>query len=96
MDGKDITGSENILKTWKCHFEKLAIPDEIIYDENDKVKLAEEQNNIIEETILNSSEILNPVTKENVEKAISLLNTGKAPDANGICGEHYKYAKQEL
>ncbi|KAH3722365.1 hypothetical protein DPMN_065323 [Dreissena polymorpha] len=96
VDGEDITGSENILNAWKCHFEKLATPDEDNYGENDKVSLAEEQNNIIEEIIKESGENIDPVTVHDVNIAINLLNTGKAAYANGISAELFKYAKEEI
>ncbi|KAH3825860.1 hypothetical protein DPMN_127743 [Dreissena polymorpha] len=84
------------MNAWKCHFEELATPDEDNYGENDKVSLAEEQDNIIEEIIKESVENIDPVTANAVKKAINLLNTGKAADVNGISAEHFKYAKEEI
>ena len=39
---------------------------------------------------------MEPVLESEIEKAVSKLNSGIAPDIDGISGEHFKYSKKEM
>jgi hypothetical protein len=95
VGGRDISKPEEILETWKHHFETLATPSEIQTDENSKVQLAKLQNHEIEKSIITEGEQMDPITPIEVHKAVLGLNSGKAADEEGITCEHLKYAKHE-
>ncbi|KAH3834425.1 hypothetical protein DPMN_107750 [Dreissena polymorpha] len=93
---KEVNGSEKLLEAWKDHFKILATPEDRDFQENDKVNLALEQNNIIENRIKNGRKTLENTDNSELQKAIESLNIGKAVDENGISSEHFKYAKSEV
>ena len=96
MHGHEILEPEKILEIWRVHFKGLATPSPMEYEENEKLSLATEQNRIIEELIIKNQLTMEPVLESEIEKAVTKLNSGKAPDIDGISGEHFKYAKNEI
>lgn len=95
IDEKEVTDKLDIMKAWEGHFQDLATPANNS-DLKEKSKLAKMQNEIIEESVLQTPEPIRPVTHSEVEKAIRSLNNGKAEDLDGIAAEHLKLAGEAI
>ncbi|KAH3803531.1 hypothetical protein DPMN_131794 [Dreissena polymorpha] len=70
VNGKEVYGTEKLSEAWEDHFQILATPEDREFQENFKVKLALEQNNIIENRIKNGQETLENTDNYEVQKAI--------------------------
>ncbi|KAH3739500.1 hypothetical protein DPMN_046152 [Dreissena polymorpha] len=84
LDDNKYLQPNEILSIWKNHFETLATPP-ISEDPNDNIHL---QNEIIYENEIQSGKPLQKVSNKEIEEAIRSLNTGKAPDRDGIAAAH--------
>ena len=72
------------------HFQKLALPlTNENFDDEYKELVDQDIESII--TICETEERdINPVTEEEVQKALSRLKNNKAMDSMGLCSEHLK------
>ena len=92
VDGILRTSEEEICQGWKEHFGKLATPqDNNTYDTKYQ-QLVESDIKTIRQIIETYDTEPIQISVEQVRKAIGKLNTGKAPDADGITAEHLKNA----
>ena len=96
LKGKTADDTEGILKMWQEYFQELSIPAMEDYFDPEKLELVEIQNNIIEKIEKQNGTGIDPVTNEEITRAITRLKSGKAPDEDGISAEHYKYGIEEL
>lgn len=91
-DGKTVKGTEEILKEIKCYYEDLFRTNKI-NDEEKKfllqqitAKVEKEDKKLCEKEI----------EKEEIMRAIELLNGGKSPGIDGLVGEFYKAFKDKI
>ena len=81
QDGFDQTNPFNLLEPAKKHFtEKFDAPEDLE----------------IEEWIGIARSLNHPITKEEVKTAARKLRNGRSPGPDGIPGEYYKYAGEEI
>jgi hypothetical protein len=90
VDGKLLSTTEEICKGWADHFGDLATPKDTAdfdraYSEEISCDLT-----VIQELISMEQDNPEPISVEEVQKAINSLNTKKAPDVDGITAEHLK------
>ncbi|MES9903311.1 MAG: reverse transcriptase family protein [Sedimenticola sp.] len=95
-DGKETTDLASQRSCFAAYFEDLAVPKtHENFNENHlnqvetQVKLIQQITNLQEETDVR-------VTEEEVEAAIAILNTGKAPDESHLTAEHLKRAGKTI
>ena len=99
LNDKNLTDENDILNGWFEYFKGLSTPD--FNDDHfdlERLTLAQEQNQIIEELENRKSEPVTPVSIPEIEKSIKKMKTGKAMDSNGtgIASEHFKLATEEI
>ena len=80
------TDSE-MLNGWRAHFKTLATPDENGEFDKKYSQMVSEELPVIAEICKDSP--VPVISKEQVQKAIKTLNTGKAPDMYGVTAEHF-------
>ena len=94
---KNFTDENDILNGWFEYFKGLSTPN--FNDDHfdlERLTLAQEQNQIIEELENRKSEPVTPVSIPEIEKSIKKMKTGKAMDSNGIASGHFKLATEEI
>ena len=80
------TDSE-MLNGWRDHFKTLATPDENGEFDKKYSQMVSEELPVIAEICKYSP--VPVISKEQVQKAIKTLNTGKSPDMYGVTAEHF-------
>lgn len=78
------------------YFRELATPSETNNANFARANLSTIQNNIVIDLESSSADIIQPISREEVQKAIKDLNNGKAADANGISTKRLKCAGTEI
>ena len=89
VDGKEIFSPEKQRKAFADYYEDLSVPKDNGYD-SAYLELCNVRHDLIKQICEESSELLDPITPEEVEKGISKLNTKKSPDESGLAAEHLK------
>ena len=94
--GKVVHDVPNVLKTWKEHFENLCKPKfDISFDDSHYNKVIGDISRY--KTLTDSSDFLcDPITTDEVTKAVSNLHLRKACGYDGICTEEIRYAGDQL
>ena len=88
---------DDILTIWKSHFESLEIPKYSPNFDNDHfirvTSFVEEysKSDSADDTFLN-----NPFKRDEVSKALQVLNSGKASGLDGVTTEHLRYAGDSM
>jgi len=97
LNDKNLTDENDILNGWFEYFKGLSTPD--FNDDHfdlERLTLAQEQNQIIEDLENRKSEPVTPVSILEIEKSIKKMKTGKVMDSNGISSEHFKLDTEEI
>ena len=92
MEEVTLAGNEQICEGWAKHFGKLATPQNLEEFDQDYCNEVALDVKLIEDHLQDNGDAPIQVSNEQVSKAIRSLNTGKAPDADGITIEHIKNA----
>ena len=94
--GKVVHDVPNVLKTWKEHFKNLCKPKfDISFDDSHYNKVIGDISRY--KTLTDSSDFLcDPITTDEVTKAVSNLHLRKACGYDGICTEEIRYAGDQL
>ena len=94
VDGRTITDRPGLLRAWANHFEALGTPsDNPNFDSTHKDRITRTRECISDFISLSKPyESANPVSPDEVQKAINRLNTNKAADSRGLTAEHLKLA----
>ena len=90
VDGETCETPQVICQGCATHFQKLALPlTNENFDDEYKELVDQDIESII--TICETEEReINPVTEEEVQKALSRFKNNKAMDSMGLCSEHLK------
>ena len=89
VDGNEIFSPEKQRKVFANYYEDLSVPKDNGYD-SAYLELCNLRHELINQICEESSEILDPVTPEEIEEGISKLNSKKSPDEFGLTAEHLK------
>ena len=97
LNDKNLTNENDILNGWFEYFKGLSTPDFNVDDfDLERLTLAQELNQIIEDLENRKSEPVTPVSIPEIEKSIKKMKTGKVMDSNGIASEHFKLDTEEI
>ena len=92
VDDQLINDPHELLTAWTKHFQRLATPMDLASFDTKYHQLVEEDVLILQMLIAENNDDFTDITTEEVRKAISSFNSGKAADLGGLCSEHLKYA----
>ena len=89
-----IEGDEQVLHSFKSYFSDLATPEGCDDFSDDFKETADYKETILTDILCSSESCtpVEPITVHELIKIISSCRNGKAPDADGITAEHFKYA----
>ncbi|MCG7878106.1 MAG: reverse transcriptase family protein, partial [Candidatus Thiodiazotropha endolucinida] len=90
-NGDEIRSPEGQREVFAQYFEDLATPKDKNYD-SAFLEMCSVRHQLIEEMANECSTFPEPITEEEVHKAISQLNSKKAADELGLVAEHLKYS----
>ncbi|MEW8545672.1 MAG: reverse transcriptase family protein [Candidatus Thiodiazotropha sp.] len=96
VEGKTCDTSQEICQGWATHFQSLASPltsDDFDQEYKELVDQDIESINTICET---KERKIDPVTEEEVQRALNKLKNNKAMDSMGLCSEHLKMGGQPV
>ncbi|MEW8090529.1 MAG: reverse transcriptase domain-containing protein [Candidatus Thiodiazotropha endolucinida] len=91
VNGKEITLPDQQRKAFADYYEDLSVPKDKHYD-SAFLELCSVRHELITQICEESSLPFESVTTSEVKKAISQLNSKKAPDEFGLTAEHLKFA----
>ena len=98
IDGTEITEDNNIIETWKTHFEGLSTPiDKPYFDQRQNTLITIEY--LVIKSLLTdprNRKLIPEIMAEDIEKAIFKLKNGKAPDHLGLTAEHLKHGRNAV
>ncbi|MES9904544.1 MAG: reverse transcriptase family protein [Sedimenticola sp.] len=92
IDDEESTCPQRQSSAFAAYFEDLAVPKKHSNFSEDYLDLAEVQVDLIKQIFELQNDLHSPVTEDEVEKAISSLNSGKSPDESQLAAEHLKLA----
>ena len=87
---------ENILSGWFKHFEGLSAASDGPSFDQDYHTLVLQDIAEIEDVCIAQDQLAEPVTVEEVKKAIKSLNRGKAADGAGVTAEYLVFAEDSI
>ena len=90
VEGNTCETGEEICKAWASHFQKLALPLENENFDNEYKLLVDMDIESITAICEAESKSIDPVTEQEVTKALRKLKNNKAADSMGLCSEHLK------
>ena len=90
-NGNEIFSPEKQRKTFAEYYEDLSVPKDNGYD-SAYLELCYIRHELIKQVCEESSEVLDPVTPEEVKEGISKLNSKKSADEFGLTAEHLKWS----
>ena len=85
VDGQVYESGEEICQAWASHFQKLALPLENENFDSEYKKLVDMDIDSITAICEAESNKIDPVTEDEVRKALSKLKNNKAVDTMGLC-----------
>ena len=94
-NGKEIASPDTQRKVFAQYYEDLSIPKEEDYD-SAFLELCNVRHKLIEQLCKESESDFEPITENEVLKAISQLNSNKSADESGLTAEHLKNSGDTL
>ena len=91
VNGEEVYSPDGQRNAFAKYYEELSVPQDHGYD-SAFLELCNVRHELINKLYENNPEMLDPITSEEVTKAISQLNAKKSPDETGLTAEHLKYA----
>ena len=96
VDGKECETQDHIREGWATHFQHLATPMENPKFDQEYKQMVNADVEAIEILCKEESSRMEPVSEEEVSRALKRLNNNKAVDIMGLTSEHFKLAGREI
>ena len=96
VDGTICETTEDVCQGWATHFQKLATPLQNENFDEEYKELVDQDIQSIQAICKAAERPINPVTQDEVQKALNKLKNNKAMDTMGLCSEHLKLGGQPV